>query len=301
MRDLHDTEVRVTSPTGGEKGKKLTMIGALDPVALIAVGRVAGMGAIKYARYNFLRGTDWSLMFDAMNRHAQLFWSGEDLDNCTTPGHPLDPHDFVPGGEAVGGCNGSGLPHMAHAAWMAMALVSFVERGLGTDDRFKQPVPDPDEFDMLEALRQSLAVEDAHTHITMQPQQVSGEALEKAWAPAVAAAQKAYDEWVEWGDGELEKVGAIVREVFAERDQAELERNLERDRREALRFLDQTLRQLGWSDQSLQSAAVDRGVVNDDPPSYEVYIAGREGRRCSILCGLKHCRTSGCSHHLAKA
>ncbi len=115
MKNLHDDEARQTSATGGQKGKKLTQLGALDPVSLIELARVAGMGANKYAAFNFLKGYDWSLSFNAMMRHALLFWSGEDTD----------PE--------------SGLNHMAHAAWMALCLVSFVERGLGTDDRFKQP------------------------------------------------------------------------------------------------------------------------------------------------------------------
>lgn len=110
--DLHDTETRVTdAATGGMKGKKATQAGALDPVALIQLSRVAGMGADKYAAFNYLRGYDWSLSFNAMMRHALLFWAGEDCD----------PE--------------SGLPHMAHAAWMALSLVSFMEREAGTDDR----------------------------------------------------------------------------------------------------------------------------------------------------------------------
>jgi hypothetical protein len=114
VKDLHDSETRVTDPgSGGQKGKKLTQVGALDPVALIELSRVAGMGANKYAAHNFLRGYDYSLSFNAMMRHALLFWAGEDAD----------PE--------------SGLSHMAHAAWMALSLVSFVERGVGNDDRPK--------------------------------------------------------------------------------------------------------------------------------------------------------------------
>ena len=109
--NLHDDEVRVTSETGGQKGKKLARLGAIDPVALIALARVAGMGADKYDSFNYLKGYDWSLCFDAMMRHALLFWAGEDLDEE------------------------SGQPHMAHAAWHALALVSFLERGIGKNDR----------------------------------------------------------------------------------------------------------------------------------------------------------------------
>lgn len=109
---LHDVETRATdATTGGQKGVKLTQVGALDPVALIEVGRVAGMGANKYAAFNYLKGFDWANAYNAMQRHANLFWSGEDRD----------PE--------------SGLPHIAHAAWMAMALVSFYLRGIGTDTR----------------------------------------------------------------------------------------------------------------------------------------------------------------------
>lgn len=110
--DLHDEPLaRDVSEAGGAKDRKLTQVGALDPVALIYVGRVAGMGAEKYGTYNYLHGYDWSLAFNAMMRHALLFWAGEDLDEE------------------------SGLPHVAHAAWHALALLSFLVRGIGSDDR----------------------------------------------------------------------------------------------------------------------------------------------------------------------
>jgi len=131
--DLHDIEERVTdATTGGQKGKKITQLGALDPLAVIELARVAGMGANKYAPYNFMKGYDWSLSFNAMMRHALLFWAGE----------THDPE--------------SGLNHMGHAAWMALCLISFSERRLGTDDRYS-PVPDvfsetpePEESDWLD-------------------------------------------------------------------------------------------------------------------------------------------------------
>jgi len=103
--------MRITSETGGQKDQKLAQLGAIDPVALLALAQVAGHGAQKYARYNYLKGYDWSLCMDALQRHILAFWSGEDID----------PE--------------SGLPHMAHAAWHCLALLSFLERGIGTDDR----------------------------------------------------------------------------------------------------------------------------------------------------------------------
>lgn len=111
--DLHDhEETRYTDEaTGGQKGAKLTQVGALDPVALIELARVAGYGAAKYAPFNYLKGYDWALSFNAMQRHAMLFWSGEDID----------PE--------------SGRHHMAMAAWHALTLVSFITRNVGTDTR----------------------------------------------------------------------------------------------------------------------------------------------------------------------
>ena len=106
-------EVRVVDAiTGGEKGSKDCQIGAVDPQAIWSVGEVAGFGNKKYARYNFAKGYKWSLSYDAMQRHLMLFWGGEDYDQE------------------------SGLPHIAHAAWHCLALLTFMLRKRGTDDRF---------------------------------------------------------------------------------------------------------------------------------------------------------------------
>lgn len=109
-----DGEERVVSATGGEKGRKVEELASLDPKALRTLAKVSGFGARKYDAFNYLKGYDWTLSLNALLRHVMAFAEGEDLD----------PE--------------SGLPHTAHAAWHGLALTSFVERGLGTDDRFKQ-------------------------------------------------------------------------------------------------------------------------------------------------------------------
>lgn len=111
---MSGVEVRVTSATGGEKGQKDAQASTLDAVALLSLAEVSGFGARKYARHNYLKGYDWSLSLDALHRHLWAFQAGEDRDAE------------------------SGLPHMAHAAWHALALVSFQLRGLGVDDRFRR-------------------------------------------------------------------------------------------------------------------------------------------------------------------
>lgn len=107
-------ETRETDPvTGGEKGKKLAELGAIDPASLLELAKVAGYGSGKYARLNYMKGYKWSLSYDAMQRHLLLFWNGESFD----------PE--------------SGLHHLAHAAWHCMTLMSYDERELGTDDRYE--------------------------------------------------------------------------------------------------------------------------------------------------------------------
>lgn len=111
LQKPNSEEVRITSNTGGSKGQKLAQLGALDPNALMEIAKVAGFGTQKYDRYNFLKGYDWSLSYDALQRHLHAFWSGIDKDEE------------------------SGLPHLAHAGWHCLAMLAFMQRGAGTDDR----------------------------------------------------------------------------------------------------------------------------------------------------------------------
>ena len=103
----------VNEKTGGAKGQKDAQLGAIDPLSLLELAKVAGYGTDKYERYNFLKGYNWSLSFDALCRHAFAFWAGEDMD----------PE--------------SGLPHMAHAAFHCLALVAYQRCNIDLDDRPK--------------------------------------------------------------------------------------------------------------------------------------------------------------------
>jgi hypothetical protein len=119
-------EVRIKdAKTGGEKGEKPEMLGFVDPNALLDVARVAGFGAKKYAPFNFTKGYDWSLSYNALLRHVLAFLAGEDLDDE------------------------SGLPHLAHAAWHCLALLTFWRFNRGTDDRFPLRMPgEPTTFEL---------------------------------------------------------------------------------------------------------------------------------------------------------
>lgn len=124
-------EVRVTSSTGGQKGQKMVRLGGADPIAMLELGRVYGMGETKYDRFNYLKGYDWSLSIDALKRHMLAFEAGQDYDECSIhPGQHDDDHEYDP---TV--CDGSGLLHVTHVAWHGLTLTSFIIRGIGGDDR----------------------------------------------------------------------------------------------------------------------------------------------------------------------
>lgn len=94
-------EVRITSPTGGQKGSKPARYDLIPAFPLDQLARVYGKGAEKYADNNWRKGYSWHLNFAAMQRHLWAFWSGEDNDPET------------------------GCPHLAHAAWHAFSLLEF--------------------------------------------------------------------------------------------------------------------------------------------------------------------------------
>ena len=74
-------EVRVTSSTGGSKGKKLAQFSLLPPGPLRRVAEHYGKGGLKYGDpRNWEKGYEWSLSYDALLRHLLAWWSGEDYD-----------------------------------------------------------------------------------------------------------------------------------------------------------------------------------------------------------------------------
>ncbi len=110
-------EVRVTSETGGQKGKKAVEMGRL-PSSILDVAAHFSAGADKYPDVapgvsNWSQGYDWSLSFNAMQRHAFAWFYGEDTDPEL------------------------GNSHLAAVAFHALVLMDFQSRGAGTDDRAK--------------------------------------------------------------------------------------------------------------------------------------------------------------------
>jgi hypothetical protein len=123
------TEVRTTSSTGGEKGTKQERFDLIPVEALATVATLYGRGAAKYAEHNWRKGYEWSKSYAALQRHANAFWRGEDID---------------PEME---------LPHMAAVAFHALTLITFMQEQQGFDDRY-----DPEAEKRKQQSEEALAV-----------------------------------------------------------------------------------------------------------------------------------------------
>lgn len=76
--------------------------------------KIYQMGANKYAPHSWEQGMRYSRVYAALLRHLFAWWRGEDKDQE------------------------SGLSHMAHVAWNALALLTYTLRGKTEyDDRPK--------------------------------------------------------------------------------------------------------------------------------------------------------------------
>lgn len=82
-----------------------------EPHAMEQLAKVFTRGAQKYAPRNWEKGMSWMSVLASLKRHTTAWEKGEDYDSET------------------------GLPHMAHAAWNALALVSYMKIAPKYDDR----------------------------------------------------------------------------------------------------------------------------------------------------------------------
>lgn len=106
-------EVRATSTTGGQKGRKQAQFGLIPTGPLTQLAEHYGRGAEKYDANQWRAGYPWSWSYDALQRHANAFWSGEDFDEET------------------------GSNHMVAVAWHAFTLLEFYKNNKDQDDRYK--------------------------------------------------------------------------------------------------------------------------------------------------------------------
>ena len=121
MTPAPDTEVHADlereqssiSSTGGAKNVKPEKFSLIPVEALAKVAEHYGVGAKKYSAHQWRKGYEWSKSYDALQRHATAFWSGEDNDFET------------------------GTPHMAAVAFHALTLLTFMDEQPAHDDRYR--------------------------------------------------------------------------------------------------------------------------------------------------------------------
>ena len=110
-------EIRTVSATGGAKGAKEAQFSLIPPGPLKELAVLYGRGNIKYPPEpgeiaNWMRGYDWSLSYDALRRHLDLWWSRE------------EDHDPE-----------MGVKHLINVAWHAFNLAWFMENRPEFDNR----------------------------------------------------------------------------------------------------------------------------------------------------------------------
>lgn len=106
-------EQRTVSATGGEKGVKPARFSLIPTEPLWQLAELYGKGAGKYSARNWEKGYEWSKSYDALMRHVNLFWDGEDDDPELK------------------------VPHLTCAVFHAFALLEFMITHPEYDDRPK--------------------------------------------------------------------------------------------------------------------------------------------------------------------
>lgn len=103
------------SDTGGQKQVKDADFASIPTDALWQLAEHYGKGRKLYpdvdGKPNWRRGYDWSLSYAALQRHANLFWGGEDIDPET------------------------GSHHLVAVMWHCMALITWGKEHPEFDDR----------------------------------------------------------------------------------------------------------------------------------------------------------------------
>lgn len=97
----------------------------LEPYAIEQLAAVFTKGAEKYEPNNWLKGLPWMDVVASLERHIAAFKRGEDID------YDKDCQQCQ-----EGTCKShTGLLHMAHAAWNALAIVSYYKHRPEFDNR----------------------------------------------------------------------------------------------------------------------------------------------------------------------
>lgn len=111
-------------PVGGFKndtGK--VRLELIPPELPYAVGTILTFGGVKYPYRNWERGMSWGRCYGALLRHLFAWWGGQ---GPTTKSFLFEDVD-----------NETSHSHLWHAACCITFLLTYEERGIGEDDRWK--------------------------------------------------------------------------------------------------------------------------------------------------------------------
>lgn len=123
---MSDEVISTNEKTGGQKGVKLARFDLIPAFPLIALAEHYGKGSRKYADRNWEKGYEWGKSFAALQRHAWLFWQGEDYD-LHKPDCPKDCSEHT------------GSAHLTAVAWHAFALLEWMRTHPELDTRSMPP------------------------------------------------------------------------------------------------------------------------------------------------------------------
>lgn len=101
------------SQQGRKDDQSKVRMDLFPPEAVFAVSQILTFGATKYEDRNWEKGMKWGRVFGACMRHMWAWWMGEDKDPET------------------------GYSHLWHAACNIVFLITYEQRKVGEDDRFK--------------------------------------------------------------------------------------------------------------------------------------------------------------------
>lgn len=87
----------------------------LPPNAIVELAKVMTEGAEKYGAHNYLGGMEHGRLIGAALRHIFKHLSGENIDEL-------------------------GTLHLANAAVDLLFVIEYMQRGIGTDDRYKESI-----------------------------------------------------------------------------------------------------------------------------------------------------------------
>jgi len=95
----------------------------IPPELLFAVGTILSFGAKKYADRNWEKGMKWSRVYGALMRHMWKWWAGKGPTNENFLFGSIDDE--------------TKHSHLWHAGCCIAFLITYEERKVGEDDRYK--------------------------------------------------------------------------------------------------------------------------------------------------------------------